>query len=140
MFKKASLGKSPSLSWREPRSPDHVRSRRFSVSVVCDRSVSMLFHTQSLDAAVSELLQISFVIGNTENPALCPTVEFSRCFGLRVILLEESIVTLVVALHRRGMRAARTFHHSRNQKGGNHCAIGAAGDHIFRHDLFRAEN
>src|SRR5947209_3861997 len=74
------------------------------------------------------------------NPVLCPGAECLRCFGLGVVLLEKIIITLIVSLHWRGMRPIRAIHHRRHQKTGNYGAIGVTGDHLLRHDLFRADN
>ncbi len=69
-----------------------------------------------------------------------PSVEIGTGLGLSVILLEERIITFAVTLHRRRMRAKTALHYGRNQKTGNHRAVGVAGNNFFFHNLLSADN
>src|SRR5581483_1644732 len=101
------------------------------------RSPRMLLDAKFVDAARPELFNIGCPIRYSVNPALRPT--FKICFRLSLfkILAEERVVALVIALHRRGMRAERTRHHRSHQKAGDHSTIGVAGNDLRVNDLFR---
>ena len=47
-----------------------------------------------------------------------------------VILAEESVIALVVALHGRWMRAVPAFDNRVHEETGNNGAVGIAGDHL----------
>src|SRR5215472_9140893 len=57
-----------------------------------------------------------------------------------MILLKGGIVTLVVSLHRRGMRAEGALDYGGDQKSGNDGAVGVAGDDLARNDFFAGDD
>src|SRR3954469_454931 len=57
-----------------------------------------------------------------------------------MILAKEGIVTLVISLHRRRMRAERDLADSADQEPRNHSAVRVGGDDLARDDLFRTDD
>src|SRR6266478_804494 len=100
--------------------PRYARDVKKSISVVRLRSVSVLLDRQRLDTLLSQQLQILSSIRDAIDPALCPGIEVGSGLGALMILLECSVVSLVITLHRRGMRAMRQFDHGGDEKSGNH--------------------
>ena len=90
-----------------------AESRSPSISVIRLCSVRMLLYTQALDAFSPSSLVYSVTIPNAVYPALGPALERLRGLALFMILAKEGIVTLVISLHRRRMRAQRDSHRRR---------------------------
>src|SRR5581483_4258138 len=108
-----------------------------SIPEIRRRSPRMLLDAKFVDAARPELFNIGCPIRYSVNPALRPTFKICFRLSLFMILAEERVVALVIALHRRGMRAERTRHHRSHQKAGDHSTIGVAGNDLRVNDLFR---
>src|SRR5215469_1044585 len=129
------------LSFRLPDHGDLGDWRAIpSVSIIRCRGIRVLLHSQISNPRFSELFHILRAIGYVKDPTLGPVCEVSRCFGLSVVLPKESIIALVISLHRRRMRSIWTLHHRRHQKAWNYRPVRIAGNHLFSHNPLSREN
>src|SRR5712692_845798 len=106
------------------------------ISKIRLRGIRVLLNAQVVYTARAQLVHICAAICDSINPAFQPGI--AVCIGLRllVVLAEECIVTLVVSLHRRGMRAVGTLDHRIHQEPRNHGAIRIAGYDLRLNHLF----
>src|SRR3954466_7751672 len=98
----------------------------------------MLLYTQARDALLAKQLRVLGNIANAVHPALGPALERLCRLALFMILAKEGIVTLVISLHRRGMRTQRDFADSADQKPWNNSAVRVGGYDLARDDLLGA--
>src|SRR5689334_4946749 len=100
-----------------------------SISIIRLRRICVLLDAKLIDAAAAQLIHVLPPVVNTVHPTSQPGLAVSLRFCLLMILAEECVVALVASLHRRWMRSVPALDHRRNQKAGNHRAIGVAGNH-----------
>src|SRR5579864_6549875 len=112
----------------------------FSIAIVRLRRIRMLLHPQLFHARRSQSLRVLTAIGHAVHPFLRPGFEVTLRLGFRVILLEKRIVSPIVALYWRRMRAQRALHHCRYQKARDDRAVRIAGNHVFARNFFCADN
>ena len=67
----------------------------------------MGFDGQIVPALCAQVRQIILAIGQTQHPFCQPLLKAFDAARLGVILAEGGVVAVVMALHRRGVRAAR---------------------------------
>src|SRR5256885_1123796 len=128
---------SSSQQFRRQNAKCQVPSAAFSTSIICLCRICVLLHGQLFDAASAQLIHVCTAIWHAVDPSFEPGIAVCFCFRLLVILAEESIVAIVVALHRGWMRAVGTMHHRAHHESGDDRAIGIARDYFRLNDFFR---
>src|SRR5262249_60972060 len=96
------------------------------IPIISRCRVSMFLHAQVRQAVLTQLTRVGCAIGHGENPLPGPSVVVCLGFCLGMILLEEGIVALVIALYRRRMGDVMALDHRRNKKSCDDDAIRCA--------------
>src|SRR5438067_9652790 len=100
----------------------------------------MLLHSERFHAIRPQLVQISFPPVRAIYPSFQPF--FIRGFRLclLVVLAKEIVISIVVPLNRRGMRAHWTFNYGTDQKSWDDRPIWIARNHLCSDDFLSRHN